>query len=258
MLCPEGFNQESSNLDGGVPSCSCAVAEIDPALTIDSPSARILEVSRSTIDQWACGAAGSALPWHGRGRRFDPDQVHQFPPVCNSPKPKHRKLLCVRRLVGSGTGSAPGEISIRRARCPHRSGQALGPLVSARALRDGAVQGTRKSPLRRRGGGLPSYFEYLENPGAWRPSAQEKPVATHRGGRSPKHPQATAEVAAINHARQPRQSAQYAVVVKICSLQIRTASPEKRYNNDVLFDLLSGLNAQCEIGATLVGRAEVS
>ena len=25
---------------------------------------------------WACGAAGSALPWHGRGRRFDPDQVH--------------------------------------------------------------------------------------------------------------------------------------------------------------------------------------
>jgi molybdopterin-binding protein len=27
---------------------------------------------------WACGAAGSALPWHGRGRRFDPDQVHQI------------------------------------------------------------------------------------------------------------------------------------------------------------------------------------
>src|SRR4051794_11855564 len=26
---------------------------------------------------WACGAAGSALPWHGRGRLFDPDQVHQ-------------------------------------------------------------------------------------------------------------------------------------------------------------------------------------
>src|SRR5438477_8170426 len=28
--------------------------------------------------EWACGAAWSALPWHGRGRRFDPDQVHQF------------------------------------------------------------------------------------------------------------------------------------------------------------------------------------
>src|ERR1700722_19960233 len=29
-------------------------------------------------NKWACGAAGSALPWHGRGRRFDPGQVHQF------------------------------------------------------------------------------------------------------------------------------------------------------------------------------------
>jgi hypothetical protein len=29
-------------------------------------------------NQWACGAAGSALPWHGRGRRFDPDQVHHL------------------------------------------------------------------------------------------------------------------------------------------------------------------------------------
>src|ERR1700730_19433415 len=27
---------------------------------------------------WACGAVGSALPWHGRGRRFEPDQVHQY------------------------------------------------------------------------------------------------------------------------------------------------------------------------------------
>ena len=27
---------------------------------------------------WACGAAGSALPWHGRGRRFDPGQVHHI------------------------------------------------------------------------------------------------------------------------------------------------------------------------------------
>ena len=27
--------------------------------------------------KWACGAVGSALPWHGRGRRFEPVQVHQ-------------------------------------------------------------------------------------------------------------------------------------------------------------------------------------
>src|SRR5690348_6488330 len=32
---------------------------------------------RAVLPKWACGAAGSALPWHGRGRRFDPDQVHQ-------------------------------------------------------------------------------------------------------------------------------------------------------------------------------------
>jgi hypothetical protein len=36
----------------------------------------VSENSRVTL--WACGAAGSALPWHGRGRRFDPDQVHHL------------------------------------------------------------------------------------------------------------------------------------------------------------------------------------
>jgi hypothetical protein len=25
---------------------------------------------------WACGAVGSALPWHGRGREFESLQVH--------------------------------------------------------------------------------------------------------------------------------------------------------------------------------------
>ena len=51
------------------------------ALTICARSARILEALRKgesvVSPSWACGAAGSALPWHGRGRRFDPDQVHQ-------------------------------------------------------------------------------------------------------------------------------------------------------------------------------------
>src|SRR5437763_156103 len=27
---------------------------------------------------------GSALPWHGRGRRFDPDQVHQINQLLNN------------------------------------------------------------------------------------------------------------------------------------------------------------------------------
>src|SRR5487761_2131598 len=31
--------------------------------------------------KWACGAVGSALPWHGRGRRFEPVRVHQSPNV---------------------------------------------------------------------------------------------------------------------------------------------------------------------------------
>src|SRR4051794_23269795 len=57
-------------------------AKLDSSLTIPPTSARIIKVLRKNTRvpaQWACGAAGSALPWHGRGRRFDPDQVHQFP-----------------------------------------------------------------------------------------------------------------------------------------------------------------------------------
>ena len=37
-----------------------------------------LRENKESLPQWACGAVGSALPWHGRGRRFDPDQVHHF------------------------------------------------------------------------------------------------------------------------------------------------------------------------------------
>ena len=40
---------------------------------------RVATISESLL-MWACGAAGSALPWHGRGRRFEPDQVHQITP----------------------------------------------------------------------------------------------------------------------------------------------------------------------------------
>ena len=37
---------------------------------------------------WACSSIGRALPWHGRGRRFDPDQVHSTQPQCFSLKAK--------------------------------------------------------------------------------------------------------------------------------------------------------------------------
>ena len=36
----------------------------------------ILKLSRQ---MWACGAVGSALPWHGRGQGFESLQVHQIP-----------------------------------------------------------------------------------------------------------------------------------------------------------------------------------
>jgi hypothetical protein len=41
-----------------------------------------------------------------------------------------------------------------------------------------------------------SYFEYLENPGTWRPSTQEKPVASRQDARPSKRQQATGAVAA--------------------------------------------------------------
>jgi hypothetical protein len=50
------------------------VGENDSAL----PSIPELSGSAFLLQSWACGAAGSALPWHGRGRRFDPDQVHHI------------------------------------------------------------------------------------------------------------------------------------------------------------------------------------
>ncbi len=46
---------------------------------------------------WACGAAGSALPWHGRGHRFDPDQVHQ-----NTPKISSRPVIPAGIRVAAG------------------------------------------------------------------------------------------------------------------------------------------------------------
>jgi hypothetical protein len=65
------------------------------ALTIPAMWAKMIRVLPSIpiyrgfgflLQSWACGAAGSALPWHGRGRRFDPDQVHQISqPFSNEP-----------------------------------------------------------------------------------------------------------------------------------------------------------------------------
>ncbi len=64
-------------------ACSCPdppLPRVARRLTNQPQATTIEELSRQT---WACGAAGSALPWHGRGRRFDPDQVHQIPSSAN-------------------------------------------------------------------------------------------------------------------------------------------------------------------------------
>src|SRR6266704_240748 len=53
---------------------------------------RMLSFGKAPL-AWACGAVGSALPWHGRGRRFEPDQVHQTKPN----KTKHRLALALRQ-----------------------------------------------------------------------------------------------------------------------------------------------------------------
>jgi hypothetical protein len=48
------------------------------AVSASLTNSLIIETIRELyLPVWACGAVGSALPWHGRGHRFDPDQVHQ-------------------------------------------------------------------------------------------------------------------------------------------------------------------------------------
>src|SRR4051812_27171739 len=68
------------NIDynGGAWPLRRAAAYGKPRLTRAAALGENELTSKSFLQVWACGAAGSALPWHGRGRRFDPDQVHQI------------------------------------------------------------------------------------------------------------------------------------------------------------------------------------
>ena len=43
---------------------------------------------------WRSMVAGSALPWHGRGHRFDPDQVHQITQQLSGPPPNRLPAFC--------------------------------------------------------------------------------------------------------------------------------------------------------------------
>ena len=58
-------------------------------------SAGVDRIDKVLPYEWACGAAGSALPWHGRGHRFDPGQVHQL----------FQQLMVLARLLEGPQGS---------------------------------------------------------------------------------------------------------------------------------------------------------
>src|SRR5258708_6101538 len=62
-----------------------------------------------SLPLWACGAAGSALPWHGRGHRFDPDQVHQsFQSFRSTSLPRPCRILVPNSKTTPLTGFASG------------------------------------------------------------------------------------------------------------------------------------------------------
>ena len=62
--------------------------------------APLRENNGSPSPEWACGAAGSALPWHGRGHRFDPDQVHHtVSSTCKSASYTHKSRVFPAKCV---------------------------------------------------------------------------------------------------------------------------------------------------------------
>jgi hypothetical protein len=69
------------------------------------PSVPKCRASAFRLQSWACGAAGSARPWHGRGRRFDPDQVHQISAVHARCQSRFHSLLLLLYAL-SATGSS--------------------------------------------------------------------------------------------------------------------------------------------------------
>ena len=75
-----------------------------PRLTRPAPAVTIRVLH--PLSTWACGAAGSALPWHGRGHRFDPDQVHQITQQLSGPPPNCLPAFCPQ-IAKSFRATAP-------------------------------------------------------------------------------------------------------------------------------------------------------
>ena len=55
------------------------LTDLCPTLCDPLRAVRAGDNTKSLI--WACSSIGRALPWHGRGRRFEPDQVHSARPA---------------------------------------------------------------------------------------------------------------------------------------------------------------------------------
>ena len=53
---------------------------------------------------WGCSSVGRALEWHSRGRRFDPDQLHQIPAI--RAKVKFTVYLLIKPATLSGCSAS--------------------------------------------------------------------------------------------------------------------------------------------------------
>src|SRR5687768_9618614 len=47
---------------------------------------------------WGCSSIGRALEWHSRGRRFDPDQLHQLPNISLKTAAERPPFLSLEKL----------------------------------------------------------------------------------------------------------------------------------------------------------------
>jgi hypothetical protein len=71
---------------------------------------------RNSSPLWACGAVGSALPWHGRGQGFESLQVHQSQSIRSRPPVS---------AIGSCRFSARGLFAALSPKCPMKHLQRL-------------------------------------------------------------------------------------------------------------------------------------
>ena len=91
------------------------------------------DMIEKSLVAWACGAVGSALPWHGRGREFESHQVHQtlqaltrLPRCLTSPK---SRTIPAFQSLNRSSGGASTALRSSQNRCTDM------PLRSCSAIR---------------------------------------------------------------------------------------------------------------------------